>query len=127
MKKLLIPLILTAMIGLFWPQGEKTAPPHQAQQQEQVRGNIAHIMLHTRPDSSKPIHSVFTLSTREEVEALLVEAWGKRGKPKSTNRAQGRKIYEVNMQRVIGTKGERRLRMVVDADSGYMITAYPVR
>jgi hypothetical protein len=88
---------------------------------------VAHIMAHTQPDDSKPKHSMFIATAREDVLALLDEAWKKRGPPERQGGARGRDVYDVPMGRVIGTNGEQRLRMVVEKDSAVIVTAYPVR
>ncbi len=87
---------------------------------------IAHIMAHTRPDTSKPKHSVFIEREQEAIIRLLDEAWKKRGPPEKQGKGRGREVYEVDMGRVVGTEGERHIRIVVEADSADIVTAYPV-
>jgi len=88
---------------------------------------IAHIMAHTRADTSKPKHSIFVEKNQEAIVALLDEAWKKRGPPERQTRGRGRDVFDVPMGRTVGTEGERRIRMVVEADSADIVTAYPVR
>ncbi len=88
---------------------------------------IAHIMAHTRPDPSKPKHSVFIEKEQVAIIALLDEAWKKRGPPEKQGSGRGREVFEVDMGRVVGTEGERHIRIVVEADSADIVTAYPVR
>lgn len=86
---------------------------------------VAHIMAHTQADNTKLKHSVFLEKTREGVLALLDEAWKKRGPPKRDGGTRGRDVYDVPMDRVIGTAGEQRLRIVMEPDSATIVTAYP--
>lgn len=88
---------------------------------------VAHIMAHTQPDPSKQKHSVFIEKTREGVLAMLDEAWKKRGPPTRQGGSRGRDMYDVPMGRVIGTEGERNVRMIVEKDSADIVTAYPTR
>lgn len=88
---------------------------------------IAHIMAHTRPDTSKPKHSVFIEKEQVAIIALLDEAWKKRGPPERQGSGRGREVFEVDMGRAVGTEGERHIRIVVEADSADIVTAYPVR
>ncbi len=87
---------------------------------------IAHIMAHTRPDASKPKHSQFKATQREDVLRLLDEAWKKRGPPALQGGTFGRDVYDVDMKRVIGKQGERNIRMVMERAKPVIITAYPV-
>lgn len=88
---------------------------------------VAHIMAHTKPDPSKKKHSVFVEQSRDGVLALLDEAWKKRGPPVREGGSRGRDVYDVDMGRVVGTEGERRLKLVMEKDSASIVTAYPTR
>jgi hypothetical protein len=88
---------------------------------------VAHIMAHTKPDPSKKKHSVFVEQSREGVLALLDEAWKKRGPPAREGGSRGRDVYDVEMGRVVGIKGERRLKLVMEKNSATIVTAYPTR
>lgn len=88
---------------------------------------IEHVMAHTAADDSKPQHSVFAVTKREDVLRLLDEAWKRRGPPKREGSAYGRDVYDIPMKRVVGTQGERRIRIITEADQPSIITAYPVR
>ena len=87
---------------------------------------IAHIMAHTRPDPSKPKHSMFREKSQDGIIKLLDEAWKKRGPPERQTKGRGREVFDVDMGRVVGTEGERHIRIVVEADSADIVTAYPV-
>ncbi|MFZ4541831.1 MAG: hypothetical protein ACOYNL_08510 [Rickettsiales bacterium] len=88
---------------------------------------LAHIMAHTRPDENKPKHSIYVEKTRDGIVKLLDEAWKKRGPPKKQGGEDGRDVYDIKMNRVIGTAGERRIRMVMESGKPEIITAYPVK
>lgn len=87
---------------------------------------LDHVMAHTKPDSSKPKHSVFVEKERAAIVALLDEAWQVRGPPKRQGGVRGRDKYQVDMNRVIGITGEHHIRLIIEADSAAVITAYPV-
>jgi hypothetical protein len=88
---------------------------------------VAHVMAHTQPDPSKKKHSVFVEKSRAGVLAMLDEAWKKRGPPQRQGGSRGRDVYDVDMGRVVGTQGERRIKIVVEKDSAKIVTAYPTR
>lgn len=87
---------------------------------------IAHVMAHTHPDTSKPKHSVFLAKKREDVLRLLDEAWKRRGPPNNQGGRYGRDVYDIAMDRVVGTEGERSIRIVMENDQPSIITAYPI-
>lgn len=87
---------------------------------------LAHVMAHTAPDESKPKHSVFTVTKREDVLRLLDEAWKRRGPPKRQGGEKGRDIYDIPMKRTVGTKGERAIRIIMEVGGPNIVTAYPV-
>lgn len=90
------------------------------------KSRIAHVMAHTRPDRSKPKHSVFVAKKREDVLRLLDEAWKRRGPPNSQGGRYGRDVYDISMGRVVGDDGERNIRIVMENDQPSIITAYPI-
>ena len=75
-------------------------------------GNRAeHVLSHTRPDVTKPVHSVFS-GPADDVFQLLDEAW-KNPKKLQPDPADPRR-WEIAMGRVIGTNGESSLRIIVE-------------
>lgn len=86
---------------------------------------IDHIMAHTQEDASKRKHSVFLVKTRQDVLALIDEAWQKRGPPHKQGKKYVRDIYDIDMGREIGSEGEHTLRLITEADSSDIVTAYP--
>ncbi|MFD1406611.1 hypothetical protein ACFQ49_00175 [Kroppenstedtia eburnea] len=82
-----------------------------------------HVLEHTKPNHSKPKHSVFK-GEETEVFAMIDEAWSKRGTPSPS---KGRDTYVIDMGRKIGTKGERKIKIVVERGTSEIVTAYPVR
>lgn len=85
---------------------------------------IEHIMAHTRPDPSKPKHSIFLVKDRDGLVALIDEAWKQRGAPDAEKSGRGREVYDVDMHRAIGSEGERHLILVME-DENHIVTAYP--
>ncbi len=128
--------------AIFWPHTPSTPAPtqHIAEQFTSPAGihygddhsgrfdsRIAHVMAHTKPDPSKPKHSMFLDTTRDDVIRLLDEAWKKRGPPKQQGGAKGRDVYDVPMGRIVGADGEKHSRLVMERAEATIVTAYPVR
>ena len=97
--------------GLVYGQGSK-------------HGNrVRHVLDHLVPNASKAKHSVFNVE-RNKLIGLLDDAWAKRG----TGVLQGnRRVFEIDMGRVIGTNGERHIRLVVTDGTTDVITAFPFK
>lgn len=86
---------------------------------------IEHVMAHTQPDQSKPKHSVFIEKSEKALLNLLDEAWSIRGPPEKQGGENGRDVFTIEMERNVGEEGQTRIRMVMEADSNNIITAYP--
>ncbi len=99
---------------------------------------IDHVMEHSRDNTDKPSHGVFTATTQDEVLALIDEAFGltkKRGPPQVITEDEGdRTAYTVNLNRQIGRAGGQsgarrrnpplqKIKIVVE--EARVITAYP--
>ncbi len=82
---------------------------------------LTHVMEHASPDSSKRAHSVFVSADQASIIALIDEGWAKRSLPDPADPAK----YIVPMDRVVGTAGERNLRIVVNPGTNKIITAFP--
>ena len=88
-----------------------------------IHGNrIKHILAHAVPDPRKVTHSVFNVP-RNKILPLIDEAWKMRRNPIPNDPG----VYMINMGRVIGTKGETILRIVVKPNTNKIITAYPFK
>ncbi|MFC7519088.1 RHS repeat-associated core domain-containing protein, partial [Herbaspirillum sp. GCM10030257] len=85
------------------------------------RNRIKHILDHAVPNPSKTTHSVFNVE-RKEILGLVDEAWSTKGKPLANDPG----AYIVPMGRVIGTAGERNLKIIVRPGTNQIITAYAV-
>ena len=72
-------------------------------------------------DTTKTIFDV----QRNKLLPLLDEAWKKGGKW-TYNPATGSYDVLVQMNRAIGTKGERNILFVIEGDN-YVVSAYPVK
>ncbi len=98
----------TSPAGLVYGQGSK-------------HGNrIKHVLSHTVPNPNKPIHTVFNVK-RNEVLGLIDEAWIKRGNPLQEDRG----TFVVPMNKIVGTNGEKNIRIIVRPDTNEIITAFP--
>ena len=87
---------------------------------------IDHIMAHTQMDAQAKKHSVFLVKEKQALLDLLDEAWKKRGTPLLQDGKRPRDAYDIEMGRVIGTKGQRFLRIITEAGTADIVTAYPV-
>ncbi len=85
---------------------------------------IYHVFAHLEEDESKPVHSVF-LGDEASLLALLDEAWAKRDSAFTEAQSNGNRVYDIDMERVIGTDGEEEIRIVVRDGTNKLITAYP--
>ncbi len=98
--------------GLFYGMGSK-------------EGNrVKHVFEHLKPNPNKPIHSVFE-TDKAGLIILIDEAWQKRDGAYTKAQSNGNRIYDVDMERRIGTNGEYIIRIVVRDGSEKIITAYP--
>jgi hypothetical protein len=83
--------------------------------------NLRHVLRHCSPNPSKPNHTVFA-ATPKGVPRLIDEAWAKKGAAISD---PGAEVYIVDMGKVIGTRGEKKLRIVLEKGTRNITTAYP--
>jgi hypothetical protein len=75
------------------------------------------------PNPAKPTHSIFNVD-RTKLIGLIDEAWAKRG----SGILQGNKrVFEIDMGRVIGTNGETRIRLVITECTKNVISSYPIQ
>jgi RHS repeat-associated protein len=89
---------------------------------DKVFGNrVQHMLAHTVPDATKPMHSVFNVG-RNQVLGLVDEAWSMRGAAVAGDPG----AFVVPMGRAVGTAGETAVRIVVRPGTSQIITAYPV-
>lgn len=100
-----------------------TTPAGLEYGQGSVHGNrIKHVLDHAVQNPGKTTHSVFNVR-REEVLGLVDEAWVKRSTPLPNDPG----AYVIPMGRVIGTAGEKSIKVIVRPGTNKIITAYPVR
>ena len=84
---------------------------------------LNHTLAHMAPNSVKQNHTVFSVP-RGKIVALIDEAWAMRGNPLASDLM----VYEVDMKRIIGTNGEKTIRIVVKkTGTAELLTAYPVK
>jgi len=83
---------------------------------------LYHVLEHTKEVVGKIKHTVFNV-TGEELFSLIDEAWLKRG----MSLANDMRVYVVDLNRVIGTRGETAIRIVVKQGTSRIVTAYPVK
>jgi filamentous hemagglutinin len=88
-----------------------------------IHGNrIKHVLDHVVQNPNKRRHTVFSVE-RNQVLALIDEAWEKRGQPLLNDPGS----YVISLGRVVGTTGETRIKIVVRPGTNKLITAYPVK
>jgi hypothetical protein len=81
---------------------------------------LKHILLHTKENATKPNHTVF-LTKPKDLPTLIDEAWRKAIKLNNGN------VFEIDMNRIIGTKGERKMRIILNKDTMEIVSAYPIK
>jgi filamentous hemagglutinin len=92
--------------------------------QGSAHGNrVLHVLDHTIPNSSKPVHSVFNVD-RTQVIGLVDEAWAAKVGP-GTLQANGNRVWVVDMGRQVGTGGQTSIQIVVRDGTTQLITAFP--
>ncbi|MDA9472822.1 T7SS effector LXG polymorphic toxin [Enterococcus sp. 5H] len=89
-----------------------------------MEGNVDHASEHMHPslDPAKSKHSQFNFTDKKKFADILAEAWKKKGPGVSS--FNKRTFYDVDLGKIIGTNGEKTIRIVVD-ELGKIITAFP--
>jgi hypothetical protein len=82
---------------------------------------VTHVLLHSFENAGKRRHSVFARG--EDVLSLIDQAWLKRV---SASRSDPH-LWIIDMGRVIGRDGERKMVLIVVPRSKRVVTAYPTR
>ena len=101
-----------------------TSPGGLVYGQGSAQGNrVLHVLEHTVPNTSKPVHTVFNVE-RTQVIGLIDEAWGARVGA-GTLQSNGNRVWNVDMGRQVGTAGETSIQIVVRDGTNQIITAYP--
>jgi hypothetical protein len=88
------------------------------------RNRIEHITGHLTVDASKTTQSIFTVPANKLL-ALIDEAWIKRGGMQGIVRKNGNVEYSIDTGRVIGTRGETTMLIVIKNGTNQVITAFP--
>ncbi|NCC88083.1 MAG: RHS repeat-associated core domain-containing protein, partial [Clostridia bacterium] len=100
--------------GLIYEQGSK-------------QGNrVLHVLEHTVPDPSKPLHSVFNAG-RDKVLGVVDEAWSMRNSVTPILQKNGNQVFDIPMSKIIGTNGETTIRIVVENGTSKIVTSFPVK
>jgi len=100
--------------GLIYDQGSRDG------------NRLAHVLRHAKPDPTKPVHSVYNVP-ENQVTAVIDEAWSRRRLVRPDRQPNGNDVYDIPMNRTIGTKGERAVRIVVETGTSRIITAFPIK
>jgi hypothetical protein len=82
---------------------------------------INHVLEHGKAIPTKPTHSVFSVPEIEILD-LIDEAWSKRGNPEVNLKPD---TYIIDMARIVGTKGQTKIKIIVTAGTQDIITAHP--
>ena len=85
------------------------------------KNRVQHVFAHLVPNAAKPTQTVFSAG-RRELLSLIDEAWIGRGV--SVPGDPG--AFIVKMGRIVGTKGENAVRLIVRPGTSEVISAYPV-
>jgi len=83
---------------------------------------VNHVLQHTKVNTSKLNHTVFTM-TGNELFDLIDFAWSKRG----IALADDPGTYIIGLEKIIGTQGEKAIKIVVIPGTTQLITAYPIK
>jgi hypothetical protein len=103
--------------------GEWKSPQGLIYGHDKKFGNrIQHVLAHASPDPNKITHSVFNVA-KDKIPELVDEAWLKRSRPLASDPG----AYVIDMEKVIGTKGEEAIKIIVKPGTAEIITAYPVK
>ncbi|HJV73491.1 MAG TPA: RHS repeat-associated core domain-containing protein [Noviherbaspirillum sp.] len=87
---------------------------------------LEHVAEHlTITLKSKKDHSVFVVPP-DRLLNTLDEAWKKKGSMAGILQSNGNRVFDIQMGKVIGTKGETTIRIVVKDGTTEVITAYPL-
>ncbi len=93
-------------------------------EQGSAHGNrVKHIIDHTIPNPSKPVHSVFNVD-KSKVIGLVDEAWTRKVGP-GTLQPNGNRVWIVDMGKEVGTAGQKSIQIVVRNGTNNLITAFP--
>lgn len=83
------------------------------------------MLEHAAADTTKPMHSVFSVE-RREVLGVVDEAWNAR-QGLGVLQTNGNRVWTVNMGRTVGTAGEGNIKIIVRDGTNRVITAYPTK
>jgi len=84
---------------------------------------VDHVLDHTAPNPSKPVHSVFN-AQGDDALRIVDDAWVNRTGP-GTLQSNGNRTWTVDLGRPIGTNGQTSVQIVVRDGTKEIITAFP--
>ncbi|MDS1271788.1 PrsW family glutamic-type intramembrane protease [Lipingzhangella sp. LS1_29] len=90
---------------------------------------IDHILDHTRPNPSKPNHTVFNVGgDRTRALQIVDQAWSMRNTHgRYLGQRRGNHNFVIDMGTQIGTRGETNVLISTKNDMRTIVTAYPIR
>ena len=90
------------------------------------RTTLRHVLKHSKPDPTKPIHTVFKADIKQ-IPKLIDKAWLKRGKGLIQKR--GNIEYIINMKPLtVGTLGENKIKIIIkNGTKNEIVTAFPTK
>jgi hypothetical protein len=91
--------------------------------EEVFPNSLRHILEHTTAKLGDPKHTVFSIPAKE-VPKLIDEAWLLKPAKVLDPKADA---YIVDMGRVIGTNGEKQIKIIMQKGTQNITTAYPVK
>ncbi len=86
-------------------------------------GKVFHVLDHTVPNPSRLTHTVFLEQNPIKALDLVDKAWSMRSK---AIRTADEAVWIVPMDEVIGTNGEKFIRLAIDPGTSRILSAYPV-
>ncbi len=91
---------------------------------DQKFGNrVDHVLDHTAPNPSKPVHSVFNVQGDAALD-LVDQAWTNRT-GSGMLQANGNRTWIVDFGRPVGTNGQTSVQIVVKDGTSEIVTAFP--
>lgn len=84
---------------------------------------LLHVLRHGLDNPDKSLHSIFNV-TSDKLLQLVDDAWAKRYSVTPIPQYNGNKVYIIPMGRVVGTQGEKYIRIVVESGQK-IVTAFP--
>lgn len=93
----------------------------------ELGSRVGHLLKHGFVDPDRPGHTVFAVDDPLDIIRLADKAYlGRTGEGRLGGGPRPVRIWTIAMGRVIGTRGEEFIELVLDARTGKFVSAFPV-